>query len=146
MWEEYGSKWTFAAEDERPQWYLSRFIAELADYLHAEQIQYASIESLYGPRMAAALQRHFGDRFVLLYVDAPYMVRLQRQAQRENLASIDEARTHIDSRDRDKEQKGVPTLRKFPGQREVIDNAGSRESLHRQIDKVLRQRGVPLSH
>lgn len=100
-------------------------------------MQYCAIESLYDPSLADALKQAFGQDAVIVFVDIPQEVRLQRQIIRRNLSSIEAAERHLLPRDENKVRWGA---RKIKDKADVVvDNSGSIQDLYQQVDKMMEE-------
>jgi len=123
-------------EEERDPYALwDAFINELLTEMDARKIFMASIESLYGGGFGPYLKRRMGEHLCIVYIDIPIEIRLQRQKQREELATIEEAKKILLPRDNVKVNSGIPALKEIAG--EIIDNSGTLEDLYQAVDKII---------
>lgn len=127
--------WNDRAEQERPEWLGQRFVEEFGKAIDEERIEYACLESLYRPEFGQLLRNSFRDKIVIIYVDVPLNIRLQRQVIREGLSSIEEAKRYLIPRDQRKEEWGVPRIKGIADV--VIDNSGSVDELYQKVDKMI---------
>ena len=127
----------FTGEEERRNPYAlwDTFLGELLVEMETRKVSTVSIESLYGGPLGPYLKYRMGNHFRIVYIDIPLEIRLQRQMQREGLATIEEAKEILLPRDKVKADSGIPTLKDIAD--EVIDNSGTIESLYRAIDELI---------
>lgn len=135
--EAYGT-WLDRALQERPGWLYARFTDRLLAYRATVNQAPLSIESLYDPALARHIKQRLGSQFVIIYLEIPREVRLQRQLGRENLSSLEEAARLLDPRDAQKVAWGIDAVRAMTD--EVIDNSGPLEALHARLEELLRRR------
>lgn len=136
-WSPQSELYQFTGEEERRNPYAlwDAFLNELLMEMETRKVSQVSIESLYGGPFGSYLKHRMGDRFRIIYVDIPLEIRLQRQMQREGLATIKEAKEILLPRDQIKADSGIPALKNIAD--EVIDNSGTIESLYRVIDELI---------
>lgn len=136
-WSPQDESYQFTGEEEKcnPYALWDAFLNELLIEMEARKASRVSIESLYGGPLAPYFKHRMGSRFRIVYIDIPLEVRLQRQVQREGLATIEEAKKILLPRDKDKADSGIPALKNIAD--EVIDNSGTMESLYRAIDELI---------
>lgn len=136
-WSPQNELYQFTGEEERRNPYAlwDAFLNELLAEMETRKVFRVSIESLYGGPLGPYLKHRMGDRFRVIYVDIPLEIRLQRQIQREGLATIEEAKEILLPRDEVKADSGIPALKNIAD--EVIDNSDTIESLYRAIDELL---------
>jgi len=132
--------WNFDTEATRPTWLMDAFWNEVSCYLTAKAIEYASIDSLYGPTMARYLKEKLGKDCIILYIDLDYEARLQRQMISQNLSTLEEARAILEEKDAFKMEKGTLEVRSIAT--EYVDNSGTLDDLYRQIDDILQRHNV----
>ena len=127
----------FTGEEEKRNPYAlwDVFLNELLVEMETRKVSRVSIESLYGGPLGPYLKHRMGDRFRIVYIDISLEIRLQRQMQREGLATAEEAKEILIPRDQVKADSGIPTLKDIAD--EVIDNSGTREFLYRAIDELI---------
>ncbi len=136
-WSSQSELYQFTGEEERRNPYAlwNAFLDELLAEMEIRKAFRVSIESLYGGPLGPYLKRRMSDRFRIIYIDIPLEIRLQRQMQREGLATIEEAKEILLPRDQVKADSGIPTLKNIAD--EIIDNSGTMESLYRAIDELI---------
>jgi len=136
-WSPQSKLYQFTSEEERRNPYAlwDAFLDELLAEIKTREVSQVSIESLYGGPFGPYLKHRMGDRFRIIYIDIALKIRLQRQMQREGLATIKEAKKILLPRDQIKANSGIPALKDIAD--EVINNSGTVESLHRAIDKLI---------
>lgn len=136
-WSLQSELYQFTDEEERRNPYAlwDAFLKELLAEMETRKVSQVSIESLYGGPLGPYLKRRIGDRFRIIYIDIPLEIRLQRQMQREGLATVEEAKEILLPRDQVKADSGIPALKKIAD--EVVDNSGTIESLYRAIDEIV---------
>ena len=136
-WSPKSELYQFTGEEERRNPYAlwDAFLDELLTEMETYKVSQVSIESLYGGPLGAYLKHRMGDRFRIVYIDIPLEIRLQRQMQREGLATVEEAKEILLPRDQAKADSGIPPLKDIAD--EVIDNSGTIESLYRAIDELI---------
>lgn len=136
-WSYQSELYQFTDEEERHDPYAlwDAFLNELLVEMETRKVSQVSIESLYGGPFGPYLKYRMGDRFRIIYVDIPLEIRLQRQMQREGLATLEEARGILLPRDKVKADSGIPALKDISD--EIIDNSGTIESLYRAIDELI---------
>ena len=127
----------FTGEEEKRNPYAlwDVFLNELLVEMETRKVSRVSIESLYGGPLGPYLKHRMGDRFRIVYIDISLEIRLQRQMQREGLATAEEAKEILIPRDQVKADSGIPALKDIAD--EVIDNSGTREFLYRAIDELI---------
>lgn len=144
LFEQVRDKWRsksdlrqFTNEEEKRNPYAlwDAFLEELMNEMANRMVFAASIESLYGGPFGPYLKHRMSDRFCIVYIDIPIDIRLQRQMQREKLATIEGARKILLPRDQIKADSGIPALKDIAD--EIIDNSGPVESLYRSIDELV---------
>lgn len=140
--DDYGD-WIERARVERRGWLNEQFAARLLDYVELNGLAAVSIESLYDPVLTAYLKGRLGSRFVVVFIDIPRQVRLQRQMARENLTSLEDAARYLDPRDETKVGWGALAVRAQAD--EVIDNSGTVQDLHAKLQAMLRRYLGPFS-
>ena len=113
--------------------FIDKLIIEM-DHLNTNN---ASIESLYGGGLGPYLKQKLDRHFRIVFLDVPFKIRLIRQMQRENLPNIKSAEKYILSRDKIKEESGIPALKKIAD--EVIDNSGTLKELYQKIDQLIQK-------
>lgn len=111
------------------------FLGELTAEMQRIGAKNASIESLYGGGLGPHLKQKLGKNFCLIYIDVPLETRLQRQITREGLGSLEEAKKLLLPRDQFKIATGILKLKEVADV--VIDNSGTIEDLHQQIDQII---------
>lgn len=136
-WSPQSELYQFTGEEERRNPYAlwDAFLNELLVEMKNRKVSRVSIESLYGGPFGTHLKHRMGDRFRIIYIDIPLEIRLQRQKQREGLATIEKAKEILLPRDQTKADSGIPALKDIAD--EVIDNSGTIESLYRAIDELI---------
>jgi len=113
--------WNQKSVKERPEWVREEFL-----------------ESLYGPELGLYMKEALGkDKAIIIYVNMDLDVRLQRQMIRQNLTSLEEAKSLLLPRDEIKREWRVPEIRDVADF--VIDNSGSLDELYKIADKIIRQ-------
>ena len=123
-------------EEKRDSYTLwDAFIDELLTEMENRKASVASIESLYGGGLCPYLKQRMGNHFCLIYIDIPIEIRLQRQIQREGLATLEEAKKILLPRDKIKADSGIPALKDIAN--EIIDNSGTIEDLYRTVDNLI---------
>lgn len=121
---------------ERPEWVREEFTEEFVRWTDKEKIEYCCLESLYGPELGVYMRNFLGsDRIVIVYVDIPLEIRLQRQIIRQNLSSIKEAKDILLPRDEKKIAWRVPEIKTVADV--VLDNSGTIEDLYCMADEML---------
>lgn len=116
-----------------PLW--DNFIDELLSEMESRKVNIVSVESLYGGGLGPYLKQVLEKNFCIIYVEIPLEIRLQRQMQREELSTIDQAKEILLPRDKIKADSGIPELKKIS--EEIIDNSGSLQDLYSAIDKLI---------
>ncbi len=136
-WSPQSGLYQFTGEEEKRNPYAlwNAFLNELLMEMETRKVSRVSIESLYGGPFGPYLKYRMGDRFRIIYVDMPLEIRLQRQMQREGLATIEEAKEILLPRDKVKADSGIPALKDITD--EIIDNSGTIESLYRTMDELI---------
>lgn len=129
-------EWNDAQEKERPEWLKEAFLKEFLAYTEENGIKYCCLESLYRPEFGQFLVDKLGyPRCVVVYVDIPQEIRLERQVIRQKLDNLDQAKKILLPRDEIKEAWGVPKIKEIAP--EVIDNSGTLEDLQREGDRLI---------
>lgn len=128
-------EWQKKAIDNRPEWLWEEFLKVLVQRLEEERISCAALESLYRPSLALAMRRTLGAKFVVVYIDIPEEIRLERQVIRQNLSSLEEAKRLLLPRDAEKLTWGALQIRDMAD--EVIDNSGSINKFHQKLDEAI---------
>jgi len=128
-------EWNNKNVAERPEWVREVFTEEFLFWTHTNNIRNCCLESLYGPELGVYMREHLEGRAVVVYVDMPLEVRLQRQVIRENLFSLEEAKKILLPRDEVKKRWKVPEIEKVADV--VIDNTGSLGELHQKADEMI---------
>lgn len=122
-------------QEERDPYFLwDIFIDNLLMEMERIGTNVSSIESLYGGGFGPYLKRKLGHNFCIVFIDIPVEIRLHRQTQRENLASIEDAKAYLLPRDEIKEKSGIPALKEIAG--EIVDNSSNLQQLYRIIDAI----------
>ncbi|MCX6813395.1 MAG: hypothetical protein NTV77_02885 [Candidatus Azambacteria bacterium] len=136
-WSPQSELYQFTDEEEKRNPYAlwDVFLNELLVEMETRKVSRVSIESLYGGPLGPYLKHRMGDRFRIVYVDISLEIRLQRQMQREGLATTEEAKEILLPRDQVKADSGIPALKDIAD--EVIDNSGTREFLYQAIDELI---------
>lgn len=122
-------------EERDPYTLWDAFIEEILTEMERIGTDVSSIESLYGGGLGPYLKQKLGHHFCVLFVDIPVEIRFHRQMQRENLASIEDAKMYLLPRDEIKEKSGIPALKEIAG--EIVDNSGTLQELYRAIDTIV---------
>jgi dephospho-CoA kinase len=128
-------QWQARTIENRQEWLWKEFIKSLKLKMQTESMKYCALESLYRPGLARALRRAFGEKLIIIYVDTPQEIRLQRQMIRQNLKNIDEAKKYLLPRDENKIKWGALKIKGVADV--VIDNSGTMNDLHRQLDQMI---------
>lgn len=136
-WSPRNEFYQFTDEEQRRNPYAlwDAFLNEILTEMTVRKASMVSIESLYGGGLGPYLKHRMGSRFRIIYVDIPLEIRLQRQMQREGLATIEEAKEVLLPRDKDKADSGIPALKDIAD--EVIDNSCTVKDLYRTIDELV---------
>lgn len=136
-WSPQSELYQFTGAEERRNPYVlwNAFLDELLAEMETRRVSMASIESLYGGPLGPYLKYRMGDCFRIIYIDIPLEIQLQRQMQREGLATVEEAEKILLPRDKVKTDSGIPSLKGIAD--EIIDNSGATEDLYRMIDALL---------
>jgi dephospho-CoA kinase len=132
--------WNFREEGCRPDWLVAKFLDELDKEQDYHGFRAASIDSLYGTAMGSRLRDALGNNFAIIYVDAPYELRVLRQMKRSNLSTLEAARNILDKKDALKISKGNLLLRELAD--DIVDNSTTMESLYNQGAQILRRYGI----
>lgn len=128
--------WNDRAQSERPEWLIQRFIAEFVNWTEENGIQNCCLESLYGPDLGVKLREALSLGVgVIVYVEIPIQIRLQRQVIRENLSSLAEAEKLLLPRDEKKAAWKVPEIKEVAD--EVIDNSGTIDELYLAAEALI---------
>jgi dephospho-CoA kinase len=135
--------WNFRLEHEQPEWLFSSLYNEIMAATRQTGSRACSIESLYGPVLPRFLARIMGPDFVVVYVDASYEVRLQRQISHHGPEGVDEARSTLDQKDHFKRARGNLEVRAMAN--EILDNSGALAVFHDQLLGMLARHGLPVS-
>lgn len=122
-------------EQKNPFALWDAFADKLVQIMDERDVNMVSIESLYGGGLGPYLKLRMGDNFDIVYVHIPQYIRLQRQMERQNLDTLEEAWSFLSPRDKVKARSGIPRLRRLAG--EVIDNSGRLEDLHTAVDGIV---------
>lgn len=130
-------QWNNQTEQERPEWLYQQFVEELRSSLQKGGIEYCCLESLYRPEFGHFLKNALPGKVVIVYVEIPLEIRLQRQILRQNLSSIEEAKDYLLPRDKKKEEWGTPRIKKIADV--IINNSGTIADLYQQIDSLIKQ-------
>lgn len=136
--------WNDQMELEKRDWLWQRFVEELEVGLREETITHCCIESLYRCEFGEFIRKTIGvNDVIIVYVDIPLDIRLQRQVSRQNLSSLDKAREYLLPRDAKKEAWGTPTIKSIADL--VLDNSGTIDELYKSIDRMVKKYcpGVP---
>ncbi|UQE03636.1 hypothetical protein [Bradyrhizobium japonicum] len=134
--------WNFRLEHERPDWLFSSLHDEILAATSRTGLQACSIESLYGPVLPRFLARIMGSDFVVVYVDASYEVRLQRQLSHHDSNSLDEARKTLEQKDDFKRARGNLEVRAMAD--EILDNSGTLAAFQQQLLEMLVRHRIPV--
>jgi dephospho-CoA kinase len=129
-------EWNFEQEGSRPAGLFDEFIAELR-MRAANGDSALSIDSLYGPVLAAHLHDRLGRDAIVIYIDAPYETRLIRQ-QDSAAVSLAEARTILNEKDAYKKARGNLEVRTLAD--EIVVNSGPMEQFEQQLDAIIARR------
>ena len=130
--------WNQKSVKERPEWVREEFTKEFVAVTSKQGIDYCVLESLYGPELGLYMKEALGkDKAIIIYVNMDLDVRLQRQMIRQNLTSLEEAKSLLLPRDEIKREWRVPEIRDVADF--VIDNSGSLDELYKIADKIIRQ-------
>ena len=131
-------KWNDQMEATRRDWLWKRFIEEFEKSLKEEKIEYCCVESLYRPEFGQFIKNSLNNATVIIvYVEIPLEIRLQRQITRQGLSSIEEAKAYLLPRDAKKKEWGTPKIREIADV--VLDNSGTINELYRQIDEMIKK-------
>lgn len=131
-------EWNDRTEVTRRGWLWDRFIEEFEIALKEEKIKYCCVESLYRPEFGQFVKTRLGeDKVIIVYVDIPLEIRLQRQIIRQNLSSLDEAKKYLLPRDAKKEEWGTPRIKEIADV--VLDNSGTINELYKQIEEMIKK-------
>lgn len=130
-------EWNERQEKERPVWLKEEFLKEFLSYTEEEGIKCCCLESLYRPEFGQFLIDNLGSSCVVVYVDIPLDVRVERQVIRQELSSLEEAREMLIPRDEQKKRWGVPRIADIA--QEIIDNSGTLEDLEKEGDRLIQQ-------
>ena len=122
-------------EEQDPYTLWDAFIEELLMEMERIGTNASSIESLYGGGLGPYLKQRLGHHFCILFVDIPVEIRFRRQMQRENLASLEDAKMYLLPRDEIKEKSGIPALKEIAG--EIVDNSGTLQDLYRAVNAIV---------
>jgi len=122
-------------EEKDPYALWDAFTNELILTMDELDVNTVSIESLYGGGLGPYLMQKLGKHFCIVFIDISIEIRLRRQMQRENLASIEDAKRYLLPRDEIKEKSGIPNLKKVA--KEIVDNSGTLEELYQAIDEIV---------
>lgn len=132
------TEWNEKNVKERPEWVYKVFTEEFIAATSREGIECCALESLYGPELGLYMKGMLGnDTVIIIYVDMDEGVRLQRQIIRENLSSIEEAKTLLLPRDERKREWGVPRIE--PVADYVVDNSGTIQELYDTADDIIKK-------
>ncbi len=130
--------WNNQNVQERPEWVRQEFTKEFLRWAKQHSIEYCCLESLYGPELGLYMSEQLGsNKVVMVYINMPLEIRLQRQIIRQNLSSIKEAEDYLLPRDEIKKAWRVPEIEGVADI--VIDNSGSLEDLYRMADEMIAQ-------
>jgi len=131
-------EWNNRNVAERPEWVRQEFTEEFLAWANDNQVSLCCLESLYGPELGVYMRDHLeGGRAVVVYVDIPLEIRLQRQIIRQNLGSLKEAEEYLLPRDEIKKAWKVPEIEQVADV--VIDNSGSLDDMYRLADEMIAQ-------
>lgn len=130
-------EWNAQMEFTKPEWLRQRFVEEFESALKEEEIEYCCVESLYRPEFGQFLKDSLAVTVIIVYVEVPLEVRLQRQIIRQNLSSIEEARAYLFPRDAKKKEWGTPKIKDIADV--VLDNSGTVNELYKQIDEMIKK-------
>jgi len=131
------NQWQEQTIENRSVWLWKAFIKNFKSKIQKEKIKYCVLESLYRPSLAQALRKAFGKKLVIIYVDIPLEIRLQRQMIRQNLKTLEEAKAYLLPRDNDKMEWGALQIKEIADV--IIDNSGTIDDLYRQVDEIIEQ-------
>lgn len=130
-------EWNDRAESERPDWLKEQFVEEFVKATGWERIEYCCLESLYKPEFGQFIKSKLPDVAVIVCVDAPLEIRVQRQVIRENLTSVEQAKAILLPRDTKKEGWGTHRIKEIADV--VIDNSGDMETLKAQTRAMVKR-------
>lgn len=128
-------EWNERQEKERPLWLKEEFLREFLNYTNEEGIECCCLESLYRPEFGQFLIDHLGAACIVVYVDIPLELRLERQVIRQKLSSLEEAREMLIPRDEQKKEWCVPQIVDIA--QEIIDNSGTLEDLEKEGERLI---------
>ncbi len=111
------------------------FIEQLLTEMNKRKVNIASIESLYGGGLGYYLKQKLGNHFHVIFIEASEEKRVKLQMVRESIDDADRAKRLLLSRDRIKNDSGIPQLKEIAD--EIIDNSGSINQLYEKIDKII---------
>ena len=117
--------------DEVVTYFLDKVEAEMREYGAVR----ASIESLYRRSLADGIRERLGDRFVVLFIDAPFDLRVEREliakgGDRATLSAATRAKDHW------KMDRGARDIREIADV--IVDNSGTAQQYDATLDQLLR--------
>ncbi len=136
-WSPEEDLYQFTAKEENRDPYAlwDAFISELLSEMKRMKVAIVSIESLYGGGLGPYLKQKMTKHFYIVYIDLSLEIRLQRQIQRAELVTLEDAKAALLPRDEIKTASGIPQLKSIA--EEVIDNSGTLEDLYHLIDDMV---------
>jgi nucleoside-diphosphate kinase len=128
---------TFTSIEEKRDPYAlwDAFIEQLLAEMNERKVNVASIESLYGGGLGYYLKQKLGNHFHIIFIEASEEKRIKLQMIRENINDANRAKQLLLSRDRIKNDSGIPQLKEIAD--EIIDNSGSINQLYEKVDKII---------
>lgn len=130
-------EWNTQMELTKPEWLRQRFVEEFESTLKEEGIEYCCVESLYRPEFGQFLKESLNAKVIIVYVEIPLEVRLQRQIIRQGLSSTEQAKAYLLPRDAEKEEWGTPKIKEIADV--VLNNSGTIDELYKQIDVMIKK-------
>jgi len=123
--------WNDRAEKERPTWLYEQFVKA---FLGNTTIERCALESLYSPVFGQFVRQCLPEQAVIVYVDVPQDIRVERQMGRANISSYEEAKVHLIQRDEVKRGWKTDHLKDIADI--IIDNSGPIDHLYKQVDDM----------
>jgi len=129
-------EWNNRNVAEKPEWVRQQFVDEFIRWTEAERVEYCCLESLYGPELGVYMKERLGnDVAIIVYVDIPEAIRLERQMIRQGLATLDEAKQLLLPRDDIKRAWHVPEIAEVADV--IVDNSGTLQQLYQRADEMV---------
>lgn len=132
---------------------FKEFLFRLINKMKSENVQYASLESLYRAPLGAFIKKELGDRALNIYIDAPVEVRAKREMKKVNdkavveggsLVTLEEMIKRVEKKDLFKKEHHAADVKDIADFVVINTEDVSKEDFIGAIDKIAAKLGVAI--